>query len=186
VWALNALGHRLRDRVYGPDLMALACERARRTGRRMFLYGGRDHDPTALPRLESELLRRYPGLQIAGTYQAAFHTLSDDEADTVADCINRSGADVVWVGLGVPRQEKWMAQMRDRLDSPVLVGVGAAFDFHAGLVKQAPDYLQRVGMEWLFRLIQEPRRLWRRYARYNPRFVAGFMRQYASRRPAAD
>jgi N-acetylglucosaminyldiphosphoundecaprenol N-acetyl-beta-D-mannosaminyltransferase len=180
VWALNMLGHRLRDRVYGPDLMELACERARRTGRRMFLYGGRDSDPTALPRLEAVLLERFPGLQIAGTLQAKFSQLSDEESDAVAEAINESGAEIVWVGLGVPRQEKWMAQMRERLDAPVLVGVGAAFDFHAGLVKQAPDSLQRIGMEWLFRLLQEPRRLWRRYARYNPRFVAGFLRQYSA------
>ena len=180
VWALNLLGHRLRDRVYGPDLMELACERAARTGRKMFLYGGRDSDPTALPRLEAELVRRFPGLQIAGTHQASFRPLSDADADAIAAEINESGAEIVWVGLGVPRQEKWMSRMRDRLDAPVLVGVGAAFDFHAGLVKQAPDSLQRIGMEWLFRLVQEPRRLWRRYARYNPRFVAGFVRQYSA------
>jgi N-acetylglucosaminyldiphosphoundecaprenol N-acetyl-beta-D-mannosaminyltransferase len=86
---------------------------------------------------------------------------------------------VVWVGIGVPKQEKWMAQMRDRLDAPVLVGVGAAFDFHAGLIPQAPAWLQRHGMEWAFRLAHEPRRLWRRYLRYNPRFVSGFLRQLA-------
>ena len=85
---------------------------------------------------------------------------------------------MIWVGLGVPLQEKWMAAMRDRLDAPVLVGVGAAFDFHAGLKRQAPDSLQRLGLEWAFRLVQEPRRLWRRYLRYNPRFVLGFARQY--------
>ena len=86
---------------------------------------------------------------------------------------------MIWVGLGVPLQEKWMAAMRERLDAPVLVGVGAAFDFHAGLKRQAPDSLQRLGLEWAFRLVQEPRRLWRRYLRYNPRFVIGFARQYA-------
>jgi N-acetylglucosaminyldiphosphoundecaprenol N-acetyl-beta-D-mannosaminyltransferase len=92
--------------------------------------------------------------------------------------IGRSRADVVWVGIGVPKQEKWMARMRGRLDAPVLVGVGAAFDIHAGLVSQAPGWMQRLGLEWLFRLAQEPGRLWRRYLRYNPRFVAGFARQY--------
>jgi N-acetylglucosaminyldiphosphoundecaprenol N-acetyl-beta-D-mannosaminyltransferase len=180
VWALNALGHRLRDRVYGPDLMEAACARAERTGRRMFFYGGRDSDPTALGQLETALRTRFPNLQIAGMLQASFRPLSDQEADAVAEAINEAEADIVWVGLGVPRQEKWMARMRDRLDAPVLIGVGAAFDFHAGLVKQAPDHLQRAGMEWLFRLVQEPRRLWRRYARYNPRFVAGFLRQYSA------
>ena len=182
VWALNLLGHQLRDRVYGPDLMALACERAAHKGRRMFLYGGRDSDPGALGRLESALRSRYPGLDVAGTLQASFRPLSEREMDAVAAEINASGAEVVWVGLGVPRQEKWMAAMRARLDAPVLIGVGAAFDFHAGLVRQAPGWMQRLGMEWLFRLVQEPRRLWRRYARYNPRFVTGFLRQYLAHR----
>jgi N-acetylglucosaminyldiphosphoundecaprenol N-acetyl-beta-D-mannosaminyltransferase len=186
VWALNALGHPLRERVYGPDLMEYACERATRTGRRMFLYGGRDDDPSALPRLRAALERRFRGLQIVGTYQAPFRPLSAAEADAIAEEINSSGAEIVWVGIGVPRQEKWMASMRERLDAPVLVGVGAAFDFHAGLVRQAPDALQRIGMEWLFRLLQEPRRLWRRYARYNPRFVAGFLHQYAQHRRARE
>jgi N-acetylglucosaminyldiphosphoundecaprenol N-acetyl-beta-D-mannosaminyltransferase len=96
----------------------------------------------------------------------------------VAADIQRSGAEVVWVGIGVPKQEKWMARMAPRLRSQVLVGVGAAFDFHGGLIPQAPPRMQRLGLEWLFRLAQEPRRLWRRYLRYNPRFVVGFARQY--------
>jgi N-acetylglucosaminyldiphosphoundecaprenol N-acetyl-beta-D-mannosaminyltransferase len=100
----------------------------------------------------------------------------------VAEDIARCRADVVWVGIGVPKQEKWMARMRPLLDAPVLVGVGAAFDFHAGLVPQAPAWMQRSGLEWAFRLAQEPRRLWRRYLRYNPRFVLGFARQYARER----
>jgi N-acetylglucosaminyldiphosphoundecaprenol N-acetyl-beta-D-mannosaminyltransferase len=98
-----------------------------------------------------------------------------------------TGADVVWVGIGVPKQEKWMASMRERLNAPVLVGVGAAFDFHAGLVPQAPSWMQSAGLEWAFRLAQEPKRLWRRYLRYNPRFVAGFVSQLArSRRAGGD
>jgi len=104
--------------------------------------------------------------------------LDDDEATAIAAELNASGADVIWVGLGVPLQEKWMAAMRGRLDAAVLIGVGAAFDFHAGLKRQAPDGLQRLGLEWAFRLAQEPRRLWRRYLHYNPRFVVGFARQY--------
>jgi len=100
----------------------------------------------------------------------------------VAAEIDASGAQVVWVGVGVPKQEKWMAAMRPRLRAPVLVGVGAAFDFHAGLVPQAPGWMQRSGLEWLFRLSREPRRLWRRYARHNPRFVLGFARQYVAHR----
>ena len=96
----------------------------------------------------------------------------------MADEINRAHPDVVWVGIGVPKQEKWMARMREALEAPVLVGVGAAFDFHAGLVPQAPPSLQRAGLEWAYRLSREPRRLWRRYLTYNPRFVAAFARQY--------
>jgi N-acetylglucosaminyldiphosphoundecaprenol N-acetyl-beta-D-mannosaminyltransferase len=182
VWALAALGHRLPDRVYGPTLMDRAFARAARTGTRMFLYGGRDSDPRHLPLLRERLEARHPGVTIAGGVVPVYRPLGDAEADALAEEINAAEPDVVWVGIGVPRQEKWMAQMRPRLDAPVLVGVGAAFDFHAGLVPQAPDRLQRLGLEWLFRLAQEPRRLWRRYLRYNPRFVAGFARQWARER----
>jgi N-acetylglucosaminyldiphosphoundecaprenol N-acetyl-beta-D-mannosaminyltransferase len=176
VWALNALGHRLPDRVYGPELMDRACARAARSGQRFYLYGGRNHG--ALSQLARSLRLRHPGLKIVGGHCPPFRPLTEAEEAAVAEEINRSGADVVWVGIGVPKQEKWMARMRDRLDAPVLVGVGAAFDFHAGLIPQAPDRLQRLGLEWAFRLVQEPRRLWRRYLRYNPRFVTGFARQY--------
>ena len=117
------------------------------------------------------------GLRIVGGHVPPFRELTAEEEEAVAADIQRSRADVVWVGIGVPKQEKWMARMREQLDAPVLVGVGAAFDFHAGLVPQAPARMQRLGLEWLFRLAQEPRRLWRRYLRYNPRFVAGFARQ---------
>jgi N-acetylglucosaminyldiphosphoundecaprenol N-acetyl-beta-D-mannosaminyltransferase len=177
VWAMNALGHQLPTRVYGPELMRRACERGVRTGQRMYLYGGRNQG--ALVQLALNLRRQFPGLKIVGGYSPPFRDLSAEEEETIVEEINTSGADVVWVGIGVPKQEKWMARMRERLDSPVLVGVGAAFDFHAGLVPQAPDWMQRVGLEWAFRLASEPRRLWRRYLRYNPRFVTGFARQYA-------
>jgi N-acetylglucosaminyldiphosphoundecaprenol N-acetyl-beta-D-mannosaminyltransferase len=183
VWALRALGHPLEDRVYGPELMDRACARAARTGRRFYLYGGRNSG--ALVELTRMLRLRHPGLKIVGGYSPPFRALSDAENDAVAEDIRRSDADVVWVGIGVPKQEKWMAQMRDRLDAPVLIGVGAAFDFHAGLVPQAPARLQRLGLEWLYRLLQEPRRLWRRYARYNPRFVWMFALQLAERRRGA-
>jgi N-acetylglucosaminyldiphosphoundecaprenol N-acetyl-beta-D-mannosaminyltransferase len=183
VWALNALGEeRLHDRVYGPELMARACERAAHTGTRLFLYGGRNQG--ALVQLTLNLRTRYPGLRIVGGHVPPFRPLSAEEEDRVAAEINRSGADVVWVGIGVPKQEKWMAAMRDRLEAPVLVGVGAAFDFHAGLVPQAPGWVQDAGLEWAYRLAREPRRLWRRYLRYNPRFVAGFAREYARHRRA--
>ena len=176
VWALNLLGHRMKDRVYGPDLMDKACARAVRTGRRMYLYGGRNQG--ALVQLTTNLRLRHPGLQIVGGYAPPFRPLTaDEEAAVVAD-IHRSRAEIVWVGIGVPKQEKWMARMSPRLDGCVLLGVGAAFDFHAGLIPQAPATMQKLGLEWAFRLAQEPRRLWRRYLRYNPRFVAGFARQW--------
>jgi N-acetylglucosaminyldiphosphoundecaprenol N-acetyl-beta-D-mannosaminyltransferase len=149
----------------------------------MYLYGGRNQG--ALVELALRLRRRFPGLQIVGGYSPPFRALTDEEEAWVAEDINRSGADVVWVGIGQPKQEIWMREMRDRLDTPVLVGVGAAFDFHAGLVPQAPAWMQATGLEWVFRLFQEPRRLWRRYVRYNPRFVAGFARQFVRARTSA-
>jgi len=179
-WALRKLGHDIDARVYGPELMARACARAERSGQRFYLYGGRDD--RALAQLAANLLGRHPGLTLAGGFSPPFRDLSDAELDDIATRINAARPDVVWVGIGVPKQEKWMAAMRERLDAPVLVGVGAAFDFHAGLIPQAPPWMQRRGLEWAFRLAQEPRRLWKRYARHNPRFVAGFARQWASHR----
>jgi N-acetylglucosaminyldiphosphoundecaprenol N-acetyl-beta-D-mannosaminyltransferase len=184
VWALRLIGHELPDRVYGPTLMDLACERAAVSGQRFYLYGGRN--PGALAQLARTLRLRHPGLQIVGGHVPPFRPLTEEEETAVVADIERCRADVVWVGIGVPKQEKWMARMRPRLSAPVLVGVGAAFDFHAGLIPQAPDWMQRLGLEWVFRLIQEPRRLWRRYLRYNPRFVAGFVAQYARSRTRND
>ena len=180
VWALRLLGHDLRDRVYGPTLMDAACARAARTGQRLYLYGGRSQG--ALVQLTRNLRLRHPGLRIAGGHAPPFRALTAEEEAAVAADIERSRADVVWVGIGVPKQEKWMARMRPRLSAPVLIGVGAAFDFHAGLIPQAPARMQRLGLEWLFRVAQEPRRLGRRYLRYNPRFLAGFARQYLRHR----
>ena len=178
VWALHALGHARATRVYGPDLMIGFCARAARSGVPIYLYGGRT--PEALALLEERLRRRFPGLAIAGGFSPPFRALTaEEEAQAIAD-INASGAAVVWVGTGQPKQEKWMYRVRPRLSAPLLVGVGAAFDFHAGLVGQAPAWMQRNGLEWTYRLAREPRRLWRRYARYNPRFVAAFLGQYAA------
>jgi N-acetylglucosaminyldiphosphoundecaprenol N-acetyl-beta-D-mannosaminyltransferase len=182
VWALKALGHRIDDRVYGPDLMDRACARAARTGRRMYLYGGRSHG--ALVQLTRNLRLRHPGLKIVGGHAPPFRALNEAEKASVVADIERSRAEVVWVGIGVPKQELWMAEMTGRLPRCVLIGVGAAFDIHGGLVPQAPAWMQRRGLEWLFRLAREPRRLWRRYLRYNPRFVAGFARQWARERLA--
>jgi N-acetylglucosaminyldiphosphoundecaprenol N-acetyl-beta-D-mannosaminyltransferase len=180
VWALHALGHPSATRVYGPDLMAQFCARAAQRAIPIYLYGGRT--PEALALLEQRLRERFPGLAIVGGYSPPFRELTAEEEAQVCAAIDDSGAAVVWVGTGQPKQEKWMARMRPRLAAPLLVGVGAAFDFHAGLVRQAPPWMQRNGLEWVYRLVREPRRLWRRYARYNPRFLTGFLRQYLAHR----
>jgi N-acetylglucosaminyldiphosphoundecaprenol N-acetyl-beta-D-mannosaminyltransferase len=179
VWALRSLGHEA-TRVYGPELMARYCARSAATGTRMYLYGGRTQG--ALVQLALNLRRRFPGLQVAGGYSPPFRPLTDGERDWVVEDVARSRADVVWVGTGQPKQERWMHEMRPRLEAPLLVGVGAAFDFHAGLVPQAPPWMQDVGLEWTYRLAREPRRLWRRYLKYNPRFVTAFARQWAQAR----
>jgi N-acetylglucosaminyldiphosphoundecaprenol N-acetyl-beta-D-mannosaminyltransferase len=180
VWALRLLGHPQATRVYGPDLMAAFCARAARRGTPAYLYGGRT--PEALELLTRRLCERFPGLAIAGGWSPPFRELTPEEEQHVVTEIDGSGAEVVWVGIGQPRQERWMQHMRPRLRTPLLVGVGAAFDFHAGLVPQAPPWMQRSGLEWTYRLAREPRRLWPRYVRYNPRFVAGFARQYLHER----
>jgi N-acetylglucosaminyldiphosphoundecaprenol N-acetyl-beta-D-mannosaminyltransferase len=181
VWALHALGQRQATRVYGPDLMAHFCARAARKGIPIYLYGGR-HDDYARELLARRLRERFPGLPIAGASSPPFRALTEAENEHEIEQINGSGAAVVWVGTGQPRQERWMHEMRPLLRPPLLVGVGAAFDFHAGLISQAPPWMQRNGLEWSYRLAREPRRLWRRYARYNPRFVAGFAAQYLRHR----
>ncbi len=175
VWALNALGARLDDRVYGPELMARYCARAAQEGHRLWLVGGSTAE--ALDALARALRELYPGIQIAGSDCPPHRPPSAAEEDELARRIDADGADVVFAGLGAPKQEKWMARMRPRLDAPVLIGVGAAFDFIPGLKRQAPAWMQRRGLEWLFRLSQEPLRLGPRYARYNPSFVAAFARQ---------
>jgi N-acetylglucosaminyldiphosphoundecaprenol N-acetyl-beta-D-mannosaminyltransferase len=185
VWALRALGHARATRVYGPDLMAKYCARAARAGTPIYLYGGR-HDDDARELLARRLRERFPGLAIVGSSSPPFRELTPAEDEREIEAINSSGAAVVWVGTGQPKQERWMCEMRPRLRAPLLIGVGAAFDFHAGLVKQAPPWMGRNGLEWAYRLYREPRRLWRRYARYNPRFVLAFARQYARHRRGSD
>lgn len=180
VWALRALGHRRATRVYGPDLMLRFCARAAQEGIPIYLYGGRT--PHALALLEERLRARFPGLRIVGGHSPPFRELTHEEEERVIAAIDASRAAVVWVGTGQPKQERWMARMRPRLAAPLLVGVGAAFDFHAGLVPQAPAWMQRGGLEWSYRLAREPRRLWRRYARHNPRFVVSFALQYLAQR----
>lgn len=180
VWALRTLGHHGATRVYGPDLMEKMCARCAQKDVPVYLYGGRS--PEALRLLESRLRERFQGLRIVGGFSPPFRQLSAAEREQVAQEINRSDAQIVWVGTGQPKQELWMHRMRPLLDPPLLVGVGAAFDFHAGIVSQAPRWMQRSGLEWCYRLSREPRRLWRRYLTQNPRFIAAFARQWLGAR----
>lgn len=180
VWSVKGLGGKGASRVYGPDLMIQSCRRAAETGTKIYLFGGRNEDALAL--LTTKLQARFPGLQIVGGQAPPFRAATEEEETAAAEAINASGAEIVWVGTGQPRQELWMARMRPRLKTPILIGVGAAFDFHAGLVPQAPALLQDAGLEWAFRLAHEPRRLWRRYLVYNPRFVTALIRQLRAER----
>ncbi len=183
VWAANLLGESLGDRVYGPELMLRFSAVCAERGHRVWLYGGRDQG--SLAQLALALRRRFPGIEIVGGYSPPFRPLSAEEEDAVAEQINATGVDVVWVGIGVPKQEKWMARMRNRIDAPVMCGVGAAFDFHAGRISMAPAWMQRRGLEWVYRTAQEPRRLLGRYLRTNPRFVVALARQYLGERHRA-
>lgn len=168
VWLLKHAGYDRASRVYGPDLLLEVCRRSVVTDHRHFFLGGADGvAATMADRLEA----RFPGLQVAGTLSPPFRPLTDEEDEELVQSVNDANADIVWVGLGAPKQERWMADHRGRLHAPVLVGVGAAFDFHAGTVAQAPAALQRAGLEWAYRLVKEPRRLWYRYLVYNPWFV---------------
>jgi N-acetylglucosaminyldiphosphoundecaprenol N-acetyl-beta-D-mannosaminyltransferase len=183
VWAANMLGDNLRDRVYGPELMLRYCDRCAERGHRVWLHGARDQ--ATLVQLTERMRRRHPGIRIVGGYAPPAPTPVPDESDATVRRINEAEPDVVWVGLGAPRQEKWMARMRARLEAPVMCGVGAAFDFHAGRVAMAPGWMQRRGLEWLYRITQEPRRLLPRYVKTNPRFVVSFARQYLAERTRA-
>lgn len=173
VWGLRWQGFPHQQRVYGPDLTLVLCDRAAQEGIPIYLYGGTE---ATLGKLAENLQARYPHLAIAGAYAPPFRPLT--EAEEIADCdrILASGAKLVFVGLGCPKQEEWMARQSDRLPL-VMVGVGAAFDFHSGQVSQAPRWVMGLGLEWLYRLIQEPRRLWRRYLWNNPAFVVLFSGQ---------
>jgi N-acetylglucosaminyldiphosphoundecaprenol N-acetyl-beta-D-mannosaminyltransferase len=182
VWALRLLGVEGATRVYGPDLTPLLCERAAALGIPVGFYGS---EPEVLDDLTARLVRRYPGLEVAYAYSPPFRPLTPAEDGRVADSINRSGAQLLFVGLGAPKQERWMAAHRGRV-AAVMLGVGAAFDFLAGRKRQAPAVLQRLGLEWLFRLVHEPRRLWRRYLYRNPRFVALFTAQLLRQRLAGS
>jgi len=173
VWLLRLKGYRQVRRVYGPDLMLATCHASVPLGFRHFLYGGA---PGVAEELAVRLLGQVPGLQVAGVYAPPFRDLSPGEDRQVASKIDESRADIVWVGISSPKQETWMAEHVGRVVAPVLIGVGAAFDFLSGRKPQAPRWVQRSGLEWLFRLVSEPRRLWPRYRQY-PEFVALVLRE---------
>ena len=167
-WALRWLHRvRLNERVYGPDLMNDVCGLAARDGLPIYLYGS---TAETLERLENSLADRHPGLKVAGRQPSRFRSATAEEQEADVDDILGSGAQIVFAGLGCPRQEIWTYEMRRRLSLPVLA-VGAAFDFHAGNARRAPDWMQRRGLEWVYRLMQEPRRLWRRYVLLNPGYL---------------
>ncbi len=179
VWALRLMGHRV-ERVYGPDVMQAVCARSQHEGWRHYFYGG---SPDVVEKLIEVLNCHYPNFRVAGFESPPFRELSRDEDEATVNRINASKAHVVWIGLGSPKQDIWMATHRAQLNAPVLIGVGAAFDFFAGRVKQAPRWMQRSGTEWLYRFISEPSRLWQRYLIYNPKFMFYVVRQLLGWRP---
>jgi N-acetylglucosaminyldiphosphoundecaprenol N-acetyl-beta-D-mannosaminyltransferase len=176
VWVSRLQGHREVERVYGPDLMLACCEASVAKGYRHFFYGGA---PGVPGRLRERLQTRFPGLQVADGWSPPFRELTMAEEQAMIDRINAAQPHIVWVGLSTPKQERWMARYVGRISAPVLIGVGAAFDIHSGTTQQAPRWMQRSGLEWLFRLGTEPRRLWRRYLINNPRFVWHLLLQSA-------
>ncbi|WP_069470589.1 WecB/TagA/CpsF family glycosyltransferase [Candidatus Marithrix sp. Canyon 246] len=167
VWTLRRLGIKIDDRVYGPTLMLHVCEAAEKHGIPIGLYGGSSE---TLEALKKNLKNKYTKIKIVYSYSPPFRSLTPEEDEQVVTNINALGVKILLVGLGCPKQEIWMNNHKDRL-KVVMLGVGAAFDFHAGKIKQAPRWMQNIGIEWLFRLIMEPKRLWKRYLKHNPRFV---------------
>jgi N-acetylglucosaminyldiphosphoundecaprenol N-acetyl-beta-D-mannosaminyltransferase len=168
VWLCRAAGHPNVSRVYGPDLLLATAEHSQAPGYRHFFYGGA---PGIAERLAERLAARFPGLAIAGYYCPPFRELSASEMREVAARINAAQPHFVWVGLSTPKQERFMSAMRPLLTAPILLGIGAAFDFHSGAKQQAPRLIQRSGFEWLFRLATEPKRLWPRYRKVIPGFL---------------
>ncbi|HEX4231935.1 MAG TPA: WecB/TagA/CpsF family glycosyltransferase [Bryobacteraceae bacterium] len=170
VWGLMLLGKKGATRVYGPDLTPEVLSQAERHRIPVGFYGG---SPSTLVRLRHVIANRFPTLEIAYSYSPPFRPLSQQEDQAVVEAINSSGAKILFIGLNTPKQDFWMAAHRNRV-AAVMVGVGAAFDFLAGSKRQAPRWMMRFGLEWLFRLITEPKRLWKRYLKHNPRFIALF------------
>jgi N-acetylglucosaminyldiphosphoundecaprenol N-acetyl-beta-D-mannosaminyltransferase len=168
VWLSQMGGAHYVGRVYGPDLMLELCRASVQANYSHFFYGGAEGIADLL---STRLKEQFPGLNVVGTWTPPFRPLTEAEDIELVEKVNSLQPDIVWVGLSTPKQERFMAAHIGRLDAPVMIGVGAAFDFHAGLKKQAPVWMQRSGLEWVFRLVTEPKRLWRRYLTNNPRFV---------------
>ena len=167
-WMGRLQGFREMNRVFGPDFMSEMCQLSVERGYRHFLYGG---EPGVADQLSEMLQRRCAGLRIVGTYTPPFRSLTQEEEEDVLNQVRGSRPDILWVGLSTPKQERFMAQYVDRLQVPLLVGVGAAFDYHTGRIRDCSDWVKRSGLQWLHRLMQDPRRLWRRYLRNNPAFL---------------
>jgi N-acetylglucosaminyldiphosphoundecaprenol N-acetyl-beta-D-mannosaminyltransferase len=180
VWLSRLKGFPWVERVYGPDLMLVVCQQSLVKGYRHFFYGGADG---VVEKLVSRLTHQFLGLQIAGCCSPPFRPLTSHEDEALTQVINESKPDIVWIGLSTPKQEYWMQEHLGRVRAPVMIGVGAAFDFNAGVKKQAPRWMQRNGLEWSFRLLTEPQRLWRRYLINNPLFVWRVLLEALSKKP---
>ena len=174
VWAGKLDGQREMSRVYGPDLMLDVCAWSEMSGAKHFFYGGADGVAELLAK---KLKEKFPKLQVVGTYTPPFRALNADEVKSLSAQISATSPDILWVGLSTPKQEKFMAEFLPKLDVTLMLGVGAAFDFHTGRMAQAPRWMQRSGLEWFYRLCSEPGRLWKRYLRNNPLFVLNFFLQ---------
>jgi N-acetylglucosaminyldiphosphoundecaprenol N-acetyl-beta-D-mannosaminyltransferase len=168
VWMGRLQGFSNMGRVYGPDLMLKVCEFTQSSGHKHFFYGG---GPGVADQLHSQLKVQFPRLNVVGTFTPPYRPLTDLEEQSLIDRVSKAKPDIIWVGLSTPKQERFMAGLGQRLETTLLFGVGAAFDFHTGRVRQAPRWMQRSGLEWLFRLSCEPTRLWKRYLKNNPLFV---------------
>ncbi|MBN2489836.1 MAG: WecB/TagA/CpsF family glycosyltransferase [Planctomycetes bacterium] len=175
VWVGKLMGHRRMGRVYGPDLMLELCRRSVDKGYAHYFYGA---GSGVAERLRERLVARFPGLCVVGVGTPPFRALTASEEEALGRELEACAPDVLWIGLGTPKQERWMAAHAGKLNAGVMIGVGAAFDMHAGRLRQAPRWMQRAGLEWLFRLYLEPRRLWRRYLRHNPRFLVRIVMQF--------
>ena len=179
VWLGHWHGYREITRVYGPDLMLAVCAAGRAVALRHYFYGGA---PGVADLLREKLTIRFPGLNVVGCFTPPYRELTADELSRLKRDVTATAPDIIWVGLSSPLQEKFMAQHGSELDAGLLIGLGAAFDFHSGRVPQAPRWMQRTGLEWLFRLSTEPRRLWRRYLIQNPLFVLRTLAQLSGAR----